>query len=272
MTEQSSRGDKRDAPPSYPGPQSPNRVLRLLETLARSKAGLSLSRICDVLDVPKTTVLNQLRALEATGYVANADGIYSLGPLSYRLGHIIASSFRLNSTLHPLLVALALKCKETVMLGMLDEIRNEVSYIDIAQPDIPVRYFAEVGTYRPLYCTAIGRAILAFQAGDFLRQYFETAVLTSHTPNTETDVDRLLDVLKQVRRNEVAYTSGEYDSTTGAVAAPIFDKERQVKFSINIAAPIERLASRKDELTLLVHEAGRSFSRVLGYTQSQYQI
>ncbi|MGD9921212.1 MAG: IclR family transcriptional regulator [Lautropia sp.] len=256
----------------YPGPQSPNRVLRLLETLAKSGEGLPLVRICESLDFPKTTVLNQLRALEATGYVANSDGIYALGPLSYRLGLIIASSFRLTATLHPLLVTLASKCRETVMLGMLDEIRNEVSYVDIAQPEVPVRYFAEIGTYRPLYCTAIGRAILAFQDENFLNRYFRTTALATHTPNTETDVDRLRHLLQEVRRKEVACTAGEYDSTTGAVAAPIFDKSGRVAFSVNIAAPIERLVSRKEELTPLVHEAGRYFSQVLGYTPSERRI
>jgi DNA-binding IclR family transcriptional regulator len=252
---------------TYSGPQSPNRVIRVLEALAKFPDGLSLTKLGELLDIPKTSLLSLLRVLEMTGYVANSNGTYMLGPLSFRLGLIIVSSFKLTSTLHPLLVKLAAQSQETAMLGMLDETRGEACYIDIAQPDVPVRFFAQVGTYRPLYCTAIGRAILAFQDESFIRRYLSTTKLTKHTASTVTNPRQLTNLLKQIRADGSVATFGEYDATTGAVAAPIFDQAGCARYAVNLAAPVERLNARKEDLMSLVRDAGESFSRVLGYSK-----
>ena len=249
----------------FSGPQSPNRVIRVLETLATFSDGLSLTKLGELLEIPKTSLLSLLRALESTGYVANSNGTYLLGALSFRLGLIIVSSFKLTSTLHPLLVALAAQSGETAMLGMLDETRDEACYIDIAQPNVPVRFFAQIGTYRPLYCTAIGRAMLAFQDESFISRYLGATKLIKHTPRTVTSPKQLTSVLERIRAERCVVTLGEYDATTGAVAAPIFDQKGRARFAVNLAAPVERLKAREAELTALVKDAGKKFSQVLGY-------
>ncbi len=250
---------------TYPGPRSPNRVMHVLESLAEFPDGLSLAKLGEVVGIPKTSLLSFLRVLEASGYVAKSNGAYTLGPLAFRLGLIIASAFKITSMLHPSLVQLAGRARETVMLGMLDETRDEACYIDIAQPDVRVRYLAQIGTRRPLYCTAIGRAILAYQDSAFLSRYMSKTKFVAHTSNTITNVGRLKVILEKVHASGVAVTRGEYDATTGAAAAPIFDREARVSFAVIIAAPAERLVAKEAELIPLVTEAGEQLSRVIGF-------
>ena len=72
-------------PDSPAGPRAISRVLKLLEVLAATPEGLSLSDLSVRLGVPKSTLLNSLRPLEKETFLYTEGTLYRLGPRAFRL-------------------------------------------------------------------------------------------------------------------------------------------------------------------------------------------
>lgn len=256
----------RDPDDGYAGPRSPARVMAVVEALAEHPEGLSLTRLSIVVGMPKTSLLSMLRVLEVSGHVRAEHNLYTLGPLAYRIGVMIAASFPLVRALRPLMADYARRAGETILLAALDRTRDESTYVEIAQPDVPVRFFASVGARRALYCTASGRAMLAFQEPAYIADYIARIDPVAMTPTTVTDKAAIAAQAREDRARGYAASIGGYDLSSGGVAAPIFDREGKVGHAVVIAAPVERMRERQAELAALALEMSAAFSKVLGYS------
>jgi len=150
------------------------------------------------------------------------------------------------------------------MLATLDERSAEALYIDVIDSQQDIRYSPRVGSRWPLYCTGMGRALLAFQDPSFIRRYLAETDMLRRTPRTITDRARLRRILDEVRSAGVVVTQGEHTVGAGAVAAPIIERDGRVRHAIGIGVPIDRLEPRRELLAALVAEAARQVSWTLG--------
>ena len=79
---------------------------------------------------------------------------------------------------------------ETCQLGIQN--RNNLLYIAKEDSAEPIRLVSYVGKQLPLYCTAIGRAILAGKSKEEVYSLYPYGLMAL-TPNTITDWDRLFE-------------------------------------------------------------------------------
>jgi DNA-binding IclR family transcriptional regulator len=163
------------AAPAHDGPRSPLRVMLIVELLAGAHRGLTLAAMTEALQIPKTSLLTHLRVLAGAGYVGLRDGRYTLGPAAMRLGVVIAAGVGVLAAARPVLADLAARSGETAMVATLDERRSEAVCIDVVDGEHDVRYSPRVGSRWPLYCTGMGRALLAFQDAAAIDAYFASA-------------------------------------------------------------------------------------------------
>lgn len=140
---------------SSDAPKSPLRVMRVLEALASEPGGMTLSRLSIRLNAPKTTLLGTLRALESEAFVANADGIYRVGTAAISLAGLIGSGSYFPASIRVMLTDLVAKSGETGIVGVLAEDGSEVVYVDMIPSPSAIRFAADVGSRRPLYCSAV---------------------------------------------------------------------------------------------------------------------
>lgn len=152
------------------------------------------------------------------------------------------------------------------MLGFLDRYSKMCSYLEIVQPDVPVRYVPSIGARRPLYCTAAGRAFLFFLGDQYLEDYLATATLTRHSPNTVTSKSDLRAMAKTAQKVGYATNMGETNTTTGAVSAPIYDKAMTIEYCVIVAGPLDRVRQRLKHIANATLAAGRDMSGKLGYS------
>jgi DNA-binding IclR family transcriptional regulator len=248
------------------GPRSPLRVMLILEVLAEHRTGITLTTLSEAIGLPKTSLLSLLRVLESSGYVAVKDLRYYLGPFGYRLGALISSTFEAVNVFQSTLRDLSGKTQETVMLGFLDRYSKMCSYLEVVQPDVPVRYVPSIGARRPLYCTAAGRAFLFFLGDQYLDDYLATATLTRHSPNTVTSKSELRSLAKLAQKVGYAVNMGETNTTTGAVSAPIYDKSMTIEYCVIVAGPLDRIRQRLKHIANATLAAGRDMSGKLGYS------
>ena len=87
--------------------------------------------------MPVSTAFRQLRFLVKQGYLANRDGVYTLGNAMMRLGYAARRQNPLSRIAHPLLAALSTATRETVHLAELRD--QQIVYVDKVEGSRPMR-------------------------------------------------------------------------------------------------------------------------------------
>ena len=87
----------------------------------------------------------------------------------------------------------------------------------------PLKRTVEIGYRAPIYTTAGGKVILAHQSDEEIDQYLSSIELTPKTHATITDSTMLLEELKAIRLEKIAYAQEERYEGLIAMAAPVFD-------------------------------------------------
>ncbi len=245
--------------------RSAMRLVQLFEALAKSEEGVSLAELSTTIAAPKSSLLGILRSMVALGYMEHGHGLYRLGPKSFRLAAGILAIRRFPNLVRPILQDLAARSGETVFLVVLDRLAQRVTYADIIDSANPVRYTVPTGTTRPLYVSAGGLMLLAYQEPAWADAYIGSTRLEPLTPRTITDPVRLRERLATIRRDGFAISLGETVPGAAGLAAPIFNADGSVTVGILIGAPVDRFEQELPELKRLLREAT---TRVAGIAQA----
>lgn len=235
--------------------RSSARLVGVFEALARSEEGMSLAELSLALGAPKSSLLGQLRAMVSAAYIAHAHGLYRLGPRAFRLAADILAVRRFPTLVRPVLQDLNARTNETVFLVQLDRVARRATYVEGIDSPNPVRYTVPTGTSRPLYVSAGGLMLLAFQEPAWIDAYLGSVSLDPLTPRTITDVAALRQRLQVIRREGFAVSLGETVPGAAGVAAPIFNSDGSVTAGLLIAAPVERFEPQLPEFTRLLRDA-----------------
>jgi IclR family acetate operon transcriptional repressor len=248
------------------GHRAANRVVDILELLARNPDGLALREVSAELEAPKSSLLPLLRALAARGYLEQGrTGEYRLGAQAHALGTGPAVYRGLPDVARPALVELARRTAETVFLSALAGDGLAVVYIDKVESAQVIRYAGGVGDRRPLHATSSGKAILAFLPPARRDDILRALPLTRHTERTVTTTTALRAVLDDVRRAGIAVSVDEMVRGASGVAAPVFDRTGAVAGACTIGGPTDRVRPRLRALGAEVKATARTISALLGY-------
>lgn len=251
------------------GPRSPLRVMQALEELAASRDGLTLTRLSEKLQTPKTSLLNLLRSLEAGSYVTQVNGHYQLGANALRLGALIsvrlAPESSISTRLHSLLVEMMEQAEETTLLGVMGDDRRHGVYIDSIEGRGAIRFTSLVGTRRPLFCSAFGKVLLSAQPPEQIDAYLKEMDLVLPNGGRRLHPEEVRGSLAAVRATGISVSYEEIVEGAGGVASPVFDRKGNLVAVMVIAAPITRLKARHDQLASMVHTFGERASRLLGF-------
>ncbi|HEX3175449.1 MAG TPA: IclR family transcriptional regulator [Methylomirabilota bacterium] len=252
------------------GHRAANRVVDILELLARNDDGLALREVSAELEAPKSSLLPLLRALAARGYVAQGRaGEYRLGVAAVELGAASAGHRGLAEVARPALLELARRTGETVFLSTLASDAQAVVYVDKVESDQVIRYAAGVGDRRPLHATSSGKAILAFLTPARREDILRTLPLTRHTDRTITALSTLRSALDDVRRAGVALSVDEMVRGASGVAAPVLDRAAVVAGACTIGGPTDRVRRHLRALGSEVKATARAISALLGHQASE---
>src|SRR5258706_802298 len=165
------------------------KVLRVLEALDGSASGLQLKQVSEQTRINKSTAYRFLAHLETEGYLFRDDaGAYIVGPKLARLGSGIAYHATLRNVSRPVMQRLGELTSETVNLAVLDGVN--VLYLDVMESSHTFRLVSQVGTRRPLHCTALGKVMLAHTPRDERDAIVASLRLERFSPHTITSLTR----------------------------------------------------------------------------------
>lgn len=220
------------------------KALKVLECFTVSKPELGITEISEQLGLYKSNVHNIADTFVKAGYLEKntENDKYRLGFKILELSHIISANISLRHIVLPHMRELADITNETIYLAVPRE--GEVIYLDSCSPKHQLSTRAMLGIKAPLYCTGIGKAMLAFLPEEVLTVVVSSG-LARHTDKTITDLQQLKEELSDIRTRGYAIDNMEHEFGIKCVGMPIRNKNRQVTAGISISGPSLRFDARK---------------------------
>ena len=241
------------------------RGLRLLQLFSESPQGLTAKQVAVRSRLPVSTVHRFLTNLEGAGFLnCSDDSLYHLGIACFAIGQSALAQLDIRRVSLPYLQELNRLTRETIHLT----VRHGPAavYVEKLDSTEQLRIYSRIGAIVPLYCTAVGKIMLAYTPEEEQRRLLAQLSLKRLTPNTVTNLQQLEAELSRIRKNGYACDLEEHELHIRCVAAPIWDHSGQVNASLSVTAPVVRMSvSRLRQLAPLIQSAGKQISRELGY-------
>lgn len=253
------------SPTARGGPQSVGRILAILDGLADERGGATLSELAENTGAPKTSLVGLLAGLVAEGcLLRDKAGRYFLGPRFLSLAMRALAGRELTALARPILVDLVETTGETAVLGVLAPDAELATYLDKVESSNSIRYAVMIGERRELYCTAVGKVLLANFEAERLKRYLTSSERRQFTDSTITGDDELLAELAHVRRDGIARSINERVTGASGLAAPIYSSDGAVVAALVIAGPSERMRDNAANNEALLKQAAAECTRLTG--------
>ena len=241
------------------------RVFSILDAVAGSRTGITLSELAVIAGAPKTSLVGLLAGLTAEGcLLRDASGRYSLGPRVHSLAMQAMAGRELVMLVRPILRRLVEATGETAVIGALAPDADLAVYLDKVESTNPIRYAVTAGERRELHCTAIGKALLAHFEPERLKRYLKSGLRERFTATTITGAVDLVAELSRIRREGIARTNGERVAGASGLAVPIHGSGGTVVAALLIAGPSERMRANAKHNERSLRSAAAECTRLAG--------
>ncbi len=248
--------------------QTVSNALKILEILSNTpKSGVS--ELARILCCQKGTVFRLLNTLKKEGYITQDEESekYSLTLKLFKIGSNTVNNLDFNKTSLPVITRLSKLSSETIHLCTLEN--GQLVYLQKIESTyaLKVAMMSQIGHSTPLYCTGVGKVLLAYQNVEKIQQYLRDTKFEKFTEYTIVDPQDLTIELEKVRSSGIAYDNEEHELGVRCVAAPIFNQTGNTIAALSISGPTVRMVDEKLKLMReLVKNAASEISSKIGYT------
>ncbi|WP_201864860.1 IclR family transcriptional regulator [Microvirga soli] len=219
--------------------------LLVIEAFDASRPRLTLSDVAKLTGITRAAARRYLLTLTKLNY-AEFDGRYfSLTPRILRLGYAYLSSTSLSAQVQPFLERISEETGESSSAAVLDG--DDIVYIARSATRRIMSIGLGVGSRLPAHCTALGRAILAFQPEDEFQAYLQRVRLEARTPKTITDKSAFQHALEATCAQGYAIVNEELEYGLCSIAVPVMQKNGKVTIALNLSAQAGRVSAEEME-------------------------
>lgn len=246
--------------------QSLSRGLKLLSTIIRAEKEVSNAELDDVLPIERSSTFRLLQTLVDEGFLKQDKQTkrFSSGPKILELAKHVVQSTQIARVCHPYLDELTGLTGETSHCAVLSG--GEAFVIDHVLSPQTVGVTGRAPRLEPVYCTALGKALLVSCDDNYLRKLFAGIKPKAFTPNTILSLEGFLEEIHRVRREGVGVDNEEFSAGVRCVAAPVMDFSEKCVGAIGVSGPIMRLDSNAmRDVRRHVMSVAEKLSRELGY-------
>jgi IclR family KDG regulon transcriptional repressor len=242
------------------------RASNILKCLSGGKSHFKMSELARHVGLDRSTTYRILLSLERTGFVEKDEkaGTYSLGLAAFEIGNAYLSQMDLIQVSKPIMTDLAQKVQETVHLAVLSD--TEIVYVDKCDSPRTLGVMSKIGQRGPVYCTALGKTLLAFQPEDEQSRIIREIRLIPLTPRTITSRQKLVQELRGIRKQGYALDRREIEEDVECIGAPIRNHIGDVIAAISISGPRRKIHTPDEKhFVSLVMETAAFISSKMGY-------
>lgn len=242
-----------------------DRALDILLCFSENEPNLTLTQISERVGMHKSTVYRLLATLENKRFVQRLDnGSYQLGLGLVELGFSVLKQNDIHRQALPYMQRLAAEYRENIDLGILDD--DHILYLQVIESPQRVKIASAPGQRLPAFCTATGKALLAFLPDKQVQTILKSDQ-RKYASCTPTLISEIRKQLQLVRERGFAISEQEFEEGINAVAAPILDANQFPIAAMAIVGPAFRLSSeRLLELGRPLRETTDALARDMGLT------
>ena len=212
--------------------QSLERGLAVIRAFGSRRVSLTITEVAEATGLTRATARRFLLTLAHMGYVRNDGREYMLRPRVLELGYAYVSGIELPEAATPFLEELAAEAGESTSIAVRDG--DHIVYVAHVAPQRIMTINVPIGGHDPLYCTALGRVLLAAEPADEIDRYLRSAELTAYTGATVTNPADLRQALTQVGSDGYSLVEDELEDGLVALAIPLRDADGEVIAAINL--------------------------------------
>ena len=189
-------------------------------------------------------------------------------------GEELQKYLRLREVTLPYLRALRDRLNETVHLAALDEQEMSALYLHKLGTEKPTPMISRAGARVPLCCTAVGKALLAFDPPQKVETWIREHGLTRYTDATITDPDAFMAELANIRQTGFGLDREEHEEGIRCIAAPIYDASGKVVAAVSVAGPSDRMPDdlAQSPMRTEVVNTAMIISHALGYGETRPEV
>lgn len=234
--------------------------------------GLALVELSRISGLNKSTLLRLAAPLLEENLLErdHETGKFRLGHGCLRLGQSYLDRVDLRSVANPGLRSLMRATESTCHLVVLSG--ADVVYLDKVEDEATVRMASRVGATMPAYCTAVGKAMLAFSPEEVVGPIL-SGTLHALTDKTITDPALLRADFEAIRRRGYSIDDRENEPEVRCVAAPIFGHDDHVVAALSVSSLSSRMtAKRVREVGPMAAETSLRISAKLGSRRASARL
>jgi DNA-binding IclR family transcriptional regulator len=258
-------GNDGSRPDTAPGGGTLEKGLAIVQFVGE-RGEVTAAAVTETFGLSRSATYRLLDRLRAGGYLQESAtaGCYRLGPRMVVIGLAALNQMDLMHVAPPLLGPLAQAAGETVNLAVPQG--DEMIYV--YQHDGPgsVKVTARLGTRRPMNCTSLGKAYLAFLPEAEREDRLARMTYVRLTARSLLTAAALRPELLATRDRGWALDDVEVEEGVSCVGAPILDFRGRPVAAISIAGPAERMPGKRPIIVPLLQRTATAISNRLGYT------
>ncbi len=241
-----------------------SRTINILELIANTAKGISLSEIAFELDIPVTSVKDIIEALldsEMIEMIDERSKLYGIGVKTYYIGNTYITNSSMIDKAKDIVEKLGTSLNKTVFIGK--EVNGKITYLYKYEPQgFPINT-CDIGARVNLHSTSLGKTYLAFSPG--LLEKLQGRELHQKTPYTITNYDELVKEIEKVRRQGYASDIREQTLHQACIGAPVFNHKNEIVAAISVTGLYSPDIEIEKELAI-IKESALNISRKMGYT------
>ena len=243
--------------------QSFARGLEVIRSFSADSAEQTLSEVAQRTGLTRAGARRILLTLQTLGYVDGDGKYFHLTPRILELGFAYLSSLPIWNLAEPVMERLADQVKESCSAAVLD--RGDIVYVLRVHTHKIMSLNLGVGSRLPAYCTSMGRVLLAGLPDEEVEAQLRASDLRPRTNRTLTDLDALMQTVRQVRAQGWCLVDQELEEGLISMAAPVVNRAGVTVAALNISGQANRSSAETMQQTMLpaLREATHTISMLL---------
>ncbi len=224
------------------------KAVQILDLLSQRTDPQSMTEISRYTEITMSTTNKILDTLELVGFVSrnSRTRAYSLGPRLIQLANASFIQFDIARETYPTLKRLFESVKTTVNLGMHQD--HQVLFVNkFSDRASSVETVSRIGFTQPLYCSAMGKAILAEMTTEAFDVYIEETELMPNTDHTITNKETLKKEIEAIRQKGYAVDDREAEANIYCVGTTFSVPGDPNVYAFSISSPYSKLDEEKIE-------------------------
>lgn len=225
--------------------KSVQKSLKVLRYIMSATDEVSVNELVEEFGYNRSTVHHMLKTMKIEGFITQ-----NQRTKNYNIGSEIFNGWIKDRDMHnylmrvkPIIKEIVDKCKETTTMFVRENDRA-ICVLGEESEQI-IKAYLMIGREIPLYCTAAGRAMLAYLPKDEVEKILQISGMKKYMKKTTVDKNELYKELTEVRDKGYAIEKEEFEELINAVGIPILNKENRPVASVSVVGPIMRFTDEK---------------------------